>query len=1208
MDYNIDIDPPKTIKDPTLQKARDLFDINKIDAAKIAPGQAAPLIEIKAPQPFGLHETNYYRYARRSNFDELGFTPYADNESLYNAHSSAWGELSRGLQGMLLNTAATAADMAEGTYDLITGNWGSMFESDPAAAARFEEINSLYGSTEGGVQGFLANNAINLGFMAGMVVEGIGEGIVASAFLGPEAGLGTVGARIGQAVGLINKADDAIKLSRGVSVFDNITTPSQVSSALNGIRNSTPNWIKSTGNGFGKMVMPNMTEYVGDAFRAAAIGENLPSAARGAGALFKEVQMIKAAATEAALEGGFVQNELFKEALGKYYDENGFMPSEIELQNISEAAKEAGDRAVMANLPVIYLTDAIVMKPLLGMGKTASRIFGKAGDMTSDLSKYGIRQTADGLYETVGKGFKNGLRNAFTPGSISRFGRNVFLPAVSEGLQENFQEIVSQSYKDYYGSIISDPLNIPFHDMKGTFDGIGEVLNLAVDPALRRYSSEALADQFSAQGLETFMSGAFIGGLTGVGGNKLSRLMKSATARGREEIRTLDAQQAERTKELVDILNSGAKDVYSLFNPRIKNYIDQSRALAEWQQAKQQGDEKKAKDILEELRFGHLMTVLQTGQMDNFKQKLASLQQLDDQGVMEATGLDDATEARQRITETVAYADNLQKKFKEVEKQYSNPFDASQYAAGSEAYNRVRVNHFAYEQAKRDLIFLQETQEKTKERLDSLKNDISRRNTSGNTTSSDVDILTSMPGLTNELDLLSKEVLAEATTPEQKQLLAEKKAKRKALDRYRIARQRYEKLISGKNATDTSEAAQEKRAAAIEKLKEAYAAYVNLTAKGGKINAENLDNDIISIVDSIALGRDQFGLIDAINALNSPEKLTEYARRNAAVIQDVIVQKRVYLERSLDLFKKNAQKNQIINDIYKSGYFIGYDELKEYFNEGKMPTKLYTVRGRKEVDINSEEAANVKELLEFFATAFGAKPQEQAAPSEEVPTQAETPTEEAEAPVTVATEFAEPVRQTTEEPTAEGQKYQYADLPQELKDIIDNMFERENAKRRANDENLIRSVVQYTTFPTPQRAIREYFAANPQQDETAIAPATPEEAFAQTSTTNKYSDRVESAASVADLKRIESEVSLDGDLDDATANVIMTRIAERKAELGSDAGEAIPAVTEEEKILAEESIPTSEDMMNKQNRIIEEAASKPKEDLDEDFFDNINEC
>jgi hypothetical protein len=151
-------------------------------------------------------------------------------------------------------------------------------------------------------------------------------------------------------------------------------------------------------------------------------------------------------------------------------------------------------------------------------------------------------------------------------------------------------------------------------------------------------------------------------------------------------------------------------------------------------------------------------------------------------------------------------------------------------------------------------------------------------------------------------------------------------------------------------------------------------------------------------------------------------------------------------------------------------------------------------------------------------------------------------------------------------------------------------------------------VVQYATFPTPQARIREYFAANPQVEETGIVPATAEEAFAETPTTNKYSARVESATSIADLKRIESEVSLDGDLDDATANVIMTRIAERKAELGSDAGEVIPAVTEEEKTLAEESIPTSEDMMNKQNRIIDDAASKPKEDLDEDFFDNINEC
>lgn len=1219
MAVNIDTDPVKSIKDPTLQKAAGtLFNLSAAEASSIAPGTAAPLIEIKAPQAFGLDETNYYRYARRSNFDQLGFTPYADNEAIYNEDSSAWSEIGRGLQGMLLNTTATAADMAEGTYDLITGNWGNMFESDPAAAARFEEINRVYGSSEGGVTGFLANNAINFGFMTGMMLEGLGEGVVASLVLGPEAGVGVLGAKTLAGVRGFMGIDDTIKAARIASALDNVTTPGQVSAALNRLSTTAPQWIKTGTGSVGKFVMPNLTEFMADAFTAARIGEDLPSAARGAGALFKEVQLVKAAATEAALEGGFVQNELYQEALSKYYDLNGYMPSNTELENIYKSSKEAGDRAVMANLPIIYLTDAIVMKPLLAMGKTTSRVFGKMGDVGSDLSKFGIRQTAEGTYEAVQKSFKNGLRNSFTPSGISRFGRNVFLPAVSEGLQENFQEIVSQSYKDYYSSIISDPLNIPFHDMKGTFSGIGEVLNLAVDPALRRYSGEALKGQFSAQGLETFLSGAFIGGLTGMGGNKLSRWAKMVTEEGRKEVKLLDQQEVERRQELVDILNSGAKDVYALFNPKIKNYIDQSRALAEWQKAKQEGDEKKAKDIMEELRFSHLMTVLQTGQMNNFKQKLASLQQLDDQGVMEATGLDNAAEARQRITETLSYADNLEKKFKAVEKEYENPFDTSQYAPGSDAFNRVRTNHFAYEQAKRDLVFLEETEEKTKERLESLRSDISRRNSSGNTTTSDVLALTSDSSLDTEIDLLSKETLAEPTTPEQAKLLAEKKAKKKALEKYRAARRRYQKTITGKNASDTSEAMQERRSKASESLREAYSAYVGLTSKGGTVNSKNIDADVTALLDSIALNRDQYGLVDAINSLNSPEKLTEYARRNAAIIADVMLQKKVYLGKSLDLFKNNLRKNRIINEIYKQGFFIGHDEITAYFESGKMPTKIYTVRGRKEVDINSEEAKEIKELLETLAPMFGAKAAEETTATETQETDAQAPA--VEATPTVETEFKEPTETPATPITDAGTKYQYNDLPQELKSIIDDMFQKENARRERDGENLIRSVAQYTTLPTPQRVIREYFEKNPPIED-KIAPATTEEAFesaeaaapAKSSATATYSNQIEKATSVAELDRIQTDLLLDlenafDDRNDQDIAKLMEKVAERKAELGADAGEVVPEVQPEEKKLAENSMAPDENMINKTARVIDDAASKSKEDLDDDFFDNINEC
>ena len=72
MILNTDTDPVKTYKDPTLQRAANtIFNANADGTAtKIAPGTASPLIEIKAPEYFGLDETNYYRYARRSNFDE----------------------------------------------------------------------------------------------------------------------------------------------------------------------------------------------------------------------------------------------------------------------------------------------------------------------------------------------------------------------------------------------------------------------------------------------------------------------------------------------------------------------------------------------------------------------------------------------------------------------------------------------------------------------------------------------------------------------------------------------------------------------------------------------------------------------------------------------------------------------------------------------------------------------------------------------------------------------------------------------------------------------------------------------------------------------------------------------------------------------------------------------------------------------------------
>jgi len=74
----------KTYKDPTLQRAANtIFNMSGAEASKFAPGTPAPLIEIKAPEYFGVTETDYYRFAESTCYIELGFSPHKIGTSEY---------------------------------------------------------------------------------------------------------------------------------------------------------------------------------------------------------------------------------------------------------------------------------------------------------------------------------------------------------------------------------------------------------------------------------------------------------------------------------------------------------------------------------------------------------------------------------------------------------------------------------------------------------------------------------------------------------------------------------------------------------------------------------------------------------------------------------------------------------------------------------------------------------------------------------------------------------------------------------------------------------------------------------------------------------------------------------------------------------------------------------------------------------------------
>jgi hypothetical protein len=1180
-----------SVVDPVFKELSKTINSNNPKYLISGKGPVKPLIEQRQPEYWGLDEQNYYRYTRQSDFDRLGFTPYADNEAIYNAESNPLAEIGRGLQGMALNTVATASDGFESTWDLITGDFKKVFSGDPKAAERYAHINSMYGSTYGGTTEFLANNAINFGFVTGMVAQGFLEGTAATIATGGqvELGGGVWAARIGRGLFGIKSAT---QIAEAAKTGLNAT---RTAAALNRLRETAPQWLKSTASGVGGVVLPNITEYIDDAFRTAQIGEALPGVTKGAGAFFRDAQLMKFALTESQLEGGFVENDIYQRAVQEYYDKHGYYPDDATLERIREAAKEGGNRAVMANLPVIYFTDAIVFKPLMSMGKTTSRIFGGKGAAKAKLAERGIEETSSGLYSKIGKKgfFKDAARNTYRYATSARFGRNVLLPGISEGLQENFQGIVSESYVNYYSEMLKNPLNIPLEDLKGTFSGIFEAGNLIFDPNITPHSKNALTNQFTEEGFQTFLSGAFIGGLTGVGGNAIAKLAKMSTAKGRAEIAKQKAEQDELSNEIVRVLNEGKADVFSLFNPRLRSLHDTNNLLKEWQEAKQSGDVKKQKDLLEELRFNHLMTVLQTGQMKSFVQKVESLNTLDDEGIVEATGIADPKEARERVSATIDYARQLESKYDAVEKEYDNPFITDQYDPSSESYDRVRLNHFAYEQAKRDLIFLSDANDKTKERLNDLKGNISKRNASGNTSSLDLDVMTSEESLDQEIQMLEKEVFAEATTPEQKQLIKEKRARKKNLISYRVALKKYKKSISGKNQTNESEEAGQRRIDAAENFREAYARLVNSLAKPGKVvNQSDVEQDAEELLDVIGLNRDASAIVGALNNLNNPARLTEYALRNSAAIADVVLNKRLLLEQSLKTFKNNIRNNQIINDVYSTGFFLDVENLENYIKKGVMPTEIFRVRDRKKFSIDAPEAEQAKEVLESYKPLIDviADQQQETKPTE-TPTTAVAPE--------VATEFDE----VEDAPvvTESTKKYQYNDLPKGAKDIVDEMFRAANARRRADGEQQLGSVIQFTLLPNVQQRIKEFFDSNKTQVPTS---ATASDAF------RDFKQSFDTATTEDQLDDIEIMISSDLNLTDEEVKQLSSIAKTRREQLGIT---DVPAgrkqdMTEQESSAVDESLKENQNFNDRARKAVAEALESNPEDLNDDFFDNIDEC
>jgi hypothetical protein len=397
-------------------------------------------------------------------------------------------------------------------------------------------------------KGFLAETMGNIGFTFGTIGEVFAEQIATKA---AEAGLALLAPATGGAsAGVAGEVEAATDISSGLKIgkmwktlvetftgkvlntTEHIAEASKASGLTMGTKlagettqvlrtvnqadDVVANGIKY-GKGFWDhaLKMATYVPFVGEiaqAGRIAKAGKNILTTGElyrvGLGGLRRSFSEWQMAAGEAAIEAGGVYTDLYDQFRDEYRQKNpGQEATGEELLKIKKLAMESATSDFGTNIAILGITNKIQWGNVIGnFGYESKAINAIRNSLAKEASELGVS-----VVEGIGKKTGKELTQAYQKGLMGTLGllpkiasdfstkqaawelgksmlKGLTKIEISEGLQENFQDIASGSLKDYYTDIY-----------RGDPENWGKSFN------------EALNSQITKQGLKTFLSGALTG-------------------------------------------------------------------------------------------------------------------------------------------------------------------------------------------------------------------------------------------------------------------------------------------------------------------------------------------------------------------------------------------------------------------------------------------------------------------------------------------------------------------------------------------------------------------------------------------------------------------------------------------------------------------------------------------------------------------------
>ena len=911
----------------------------------------------------------YKRYQAygQDKFDQIGFSPLRDNESLFNEHTTWWDDHKR----MMTNSfwPLFGRGFISGPKSLGKMLMGDFTGTDIADAAAYKEAAAIGQSSKKGFGSFVNNGIMNFGYSVGIMSEAALEEVGLALLT-----VGTEGAfapaffartaqnlkRFGSAITGLDFATDGLRA---------VNSSLDAASSLNGARNF---WEKA--RTVGKIPFSPVGSTV-RAYEAAKGIDNLTNlglAYKTAGGFYRDVVRINMALSEARLEGGQVENQIYDNLYNQHYNKTGEAPSNELQHDMIKQSKKGALNTVLWNTALIYGSNAITFPNIMGpkggikgfLENSIKEFQTIKGGKYGDLGKI-MYNKASKKIEFQANTFKNMIKSYGSQplhkaglGTLGYFKANF-----TEGIQENLQEVISGANEKYYTDTFASKA-------LGSFEYSKAVSKYNTASQLD-YFGKGLSDQFTAQGFETFASGFAMGALaTPVNAAFKNLSIGYNRMFNKEAYNEFKTEKLRITKDLVNQLNS--VDIQEFLDSKTFNYAVQEGVA----NVKEKGSVREANDADLEGIVSQMEHLYNNGTTSIFKDKMKAFSQMTPEEFEEAVPTVPKGEGAKylaKIPNTLKKLDQIENDYNEINKRYPNPVNESTLPPkDSPEYADAIALHHGWRKAVQNAVYFKQAFNDTLIRKrDIMAKYLSQAPLKG-MTQRDSEVIFDHNKLRDEAAMLKEEVatLKDLKDPESQRQFATKQRKLEALtklgektvqfsnffNRYEKAaaiRTELEKQNGGEPVTDEQvqqvmddifgEFTDENKTQVFSEHESAYKDYLKALAEvnGDFIFDKDVDESYELLADHYKLGAEGNKLMKYVNLLHDPNAFMEAADRNRKWMKGLYDKRGDIYEKMIKEQLNLVIDNALLNQLANKGVYLSLDDFAQWKKDGTPPSEFF---------------------------------------------------------------------------------------------------------------------------------------------------------------------------------------------------------------------------------------------------------------------------